>query len=255
MLWSVRLRVLFRLGAVFLLVCAVNLSVVFADTQRTADYIMPADAVISGGDEKGSSINFLLDDTIGEPAIGPGTSAEYLLGSGYRTMTPGEFIGMSCSSSVSLPNILVFGQSTGSGTCVVTTDVDTGYSLSWGVLTGSGGTNTGSLIASGGNTIGPYTPAEETVPETWSVASSTAEWGGRLKAVSTDTDPKWGTEGGSEKWLNIPALSSALVVSRGSRTDAGGSSEILQFRAEIGSGILQTSGNYEAIVTFTAVSL
>ncbi|MDD5055821.1 MAG: hypothetical protein PHZ00_06170 [Candidatus Peribacteraceae bacterium] len=255
MLWSVRLSVLFRLGAVFLLVCAVNLSVVFADTQRTDDYIMPADAIVPAGEERGSSVNFMLVDTIGEPAIGPGESAEYMLDSGYRQLASDPFIGMNCSASVALPSIAVFGASTASGTCIAVTDADAGYSLSWGVFTGSGGTNTGSLIASAGNTIGPYTPAAGGVPETWSVPSNAAEWGGRLKSVSTDTDVKWGTEGGGEKWLNIPALTSGHLVSRSGRTDIAGSTEILQFRAEIGSGILQTSGTYEAVVTFTLVSL
>lgn len=259
MLWSVRCASSCRLGvlvpSLFFLVCAFNSGVVLADSQQTPDYIMPADVVVVGGDEKGSSINFMLSDTIGEPAIGPGKSAEYSLGSGYRQLLGSSpSISMSCSPSVTLPNILAIGQSTGSGTCVIITDATGGYSLSWGVLTGSGGTNTGSLI-SHANTIAPYTPAVGGVPESWSVSTSAAEWGGRLKSVSTDADSEWGLENGTDKWLNIPALTSGPVVTRLSATDPGGSTEILQFRSEIGTGVFQISGTYEATVTFTAVSL
>ncbi len=249
-------KIVHRLHVALLIVVLINPSAAFADTQQTPDYTIPADAVVVGGAEKGVSAKYLLDDSVGEPIIGPGTSAEYTLESGYRQpLASSGSISLNCSTSVTLPAILATGQSTGSGTCVVTSDAVGGYALSWGVLTGSGGTNTGSLIASGGNTIAPYTPVAGGVPETWSVATSAAEWGARLKSVSTDADVKWGLENGTDKWINIPASSSSEIVSRTSATDPGGSTEIIQFRTEIGTGVLQVNGVYEATVTFTVVAL
>jgi hypothetical protein len=83
--------------------------------------------------------------------------------------------------------------------------------------------------------ISPFSPAVANIPEAWSVAPSTAQWGGRLRSSSTDTDSKWGTDGASEKWLNVGSGSSVAIVSRSSRTATTGSTEQFQFRSEVGS--------------------
>jgi len=116
------------------------------------------------------------------------------------------------------------------------------------------GEDSASLVSENGDSIVPYTPSVSGTPEAWSVAVADSEWGGRLRADSTDADSKWGTEGGSSKWLNIPTTN-YTIVTRGSRTAINGSTEILQYRVEIGSSHLQPTGKYSATVTLTAVAL
>jgi len=91
-------------------------------------------------------------------------------------------------------------------------------------------------------------------PQSWSIANTTSAWGARLRSSSTDTDAKWGTDGASAKWLNV-GDGTYNVVTRNTRTSLSGSNEILQFRAEIGSNKIQTTGTYTATVIVTATSL
>src|SRR5205823_2004063 len=77
---------------------------------------------------------------------------------------------------------------------------------------------------------------------------------GRVHSSSTDTDSKWGTDGSSDKWLNI-GDGSYPVVARPTRTTGSGSSEIVPFRAEIGGSAIVTPGTYQTNVVMTAVAL
>lgn len=58
--------------------------VVFAATMTSPSYQIPWDAVGSGGDERGSSASYFIDDTIGGVAAGSGSSASYSTKAGYR---------------------------------------------------------------------------------------------------------------------------------------------------------------------------
>lgn len=222
------------------------------DVAASTNYRIPSDVQAAGGGELALSSNYALSDTIGEPVVGLSSTANYRLNAGYR-QTISSFLSIACTDNVDLGTIPGTGQGNGSATCTVITDAEAGYTLSWIVSTGSGGSNTGHMISQLEDVIQAYTPAGAGVPETWSVASNDARWGGRLSSTSTDTDAKWGVDSMSEKWLNV-GTGSYTVVERQSRTGVGGSSEILQFRTEVGSSKLQTSGTYSAtaVVTVTA---
>ena len=215
--------------------------------RESTTYDIEADVISSGGGELAQSNNYRLSDTIGEPGVGDSTSNNYSLDAGYR-QTYGQFISLSCFTTLDLGSIPGIGQATGEANCTVITDLDGGYTLSWLVQTGSGGTSTGYMISELERTIPPYSPAVENTPETWFVAADSAEWGGRLKSGSTDTDVKWGTDSVSEKWLNVGTGSSVALVTRNSRTLPTGSIEQLQFRAEVGSAKIQAAGTYEVTI-------
>jgi hypothetical protein len=228
---------------------------VLAQQRATStNYQLPRDVQSGGGGDKSTSTNYVLDDTVGEGLIGDATSATYTLNAGYRGSLE-NFISLSCGARIGLGTIDVNGQATGSGTCVVETDADVGYSLAWQVTTGSGGTNTGAMINQYEETIAAYTPAVADVPDTWSIAATDSEWGARLRSSSTDTAAEWGTDGSSDKWLNVRTASARTIVTRSSKTTGGGSDEILQFRVEIGSLKEQPTGNYGVTVVMTALSL
>lgn len=107
-------------------------------------------------------------------------------------------------------------------------------------------------MSNGSESIAAYTPTVADTPETWSVASSVSEWGGRLKSSSTDTDVEWGTDTTSEKWLNV-ATTARELVSRASATAS--STQTIAFKAEIGSSKIQSTGNYAAEIIVTVTTL
>lgn len=215
---------------------------------------MPSDVQAVGGGEEAQSTLYMLDDTIGEANIGFGRSDTYDLNAGYRQTVSDAYLALTCDDSTNLGTITPTGQKTGTVSCTVITDAEAGYSLAWIVATGSGGTNTGYLINELEQTIAPLQPSVAGTPETWSVASNDARWGGRLSSTSTDTDVKWGTDNSSEKYLNV-GTGSYTVVSRSARTAVAGSTEVFQFRAEVGATKIQPPGTYKGIVTMTASAL
>ena len=89
-------------------------------------------------------------------------------------------------------------------------------------------------------------------PQAWSVAATESAWGARLSSDSTDDDSKWGTDGGSEKWLNL-GDGAYTVVRRATATPLSGSVEYMEFRGEVGSSKVQTAGVYRGVATFTVV--
>jgi len=91
-------------------------------------------------------------------------------------------------------------------------------------------------------------------PQPWSVGPTESAFGARLRSSSTDADAKWGTDGSSDKWLNV-GDGDYTVVSRSSPTASGGSLEVLQYRAEIGGNKIQPTGVYQTTVTYTASAL
>ena len=221
---------------------------------RTDNYIMNSDVQPAGGGDEAVSSNYVLDDTIGEGNIGPSRSDNYSLGAGYRQTVNDAFVSLECDDGLNLGVLAITGRQTGNVLCTVETDAEAGYSMDWTVRTGSGGTSTGYLINELEETIPPFEPAIEGVPETWFVADSDARWAGRLSSTSTDTDAKWGIDNSTDKWLNV-GTGSYSIVTRSSRTDPGGSAQVLQFRAEIGAAAIQMPGTYRATVVITATAL
>lgn len=171
----------------------------------------------------------------------------------------GTDIGLSCTSPVALGTLTVNGDSgvySGSRatTCTIVTNNPAGYSLTWRVSSGSGGTATGRLISQHNDLIEPFTPAAAGTPEAWSVNATDAEWGGRVSTDSTTVSAAaWGTDGISERWLNV-ATGSAVIVNRPTPTAGSGDSEYIGFRAEIGGGTSRPAGTYSATVIFTAIT-
>jgi|GEM_PF-6548407 len=92
------------------------------------------------------------------------------------------------------------------------------------------------------------------IPQTWTVANTDARWGARLSSTSTDTDAKWGADNSTDTWLNVGEGNYPLVT-RSSRTSLSGSTEVLNFRTEIGAVKIQRPGVYNAAIVLTASAL
>lgn len=223
------------------------------DAASSSNYRIKPDVISSGGGDYARSSSYLLADTIGEPGAGPSGTANYSLDAGYR-QTLVSSVSLGCESLADMGSIVGFGLAEDSIDCTVITDADAGYSLSWVVPTGSGGTNTGHLINPLEQIIQAYTPAVAGTPETWNVSANDARWGGRLRSASTDADAKWGTDSSSEKWLNV-GTGSYVIVQRPTRTAPTGSTERLSFRTEVGASKIVPDGTYTTTIFLTASSL
>lgn len=211
----------------------------------SSQYTIPSDVQGAGGGDEAKSNNYRLIDTLGEPNIGPSNSGNYSLEAGYRQVAS-DSLSMGCSTSIGLGTINGSGQATGSGSCVITTDAAAGYQLLWRAMTAD--------MQSGADSIAAYTPATANAPETWNIAATDSEWGGRLQSASTDTAAEWGTDTLTDKWLNV-ATANRNIVTRSSRTSLAGSTEVLQFRSEVGAAKVQPTGAYSVTIVLTAITL
>jgi hypothetical protein len=196
---------------------------------------------------------------------------------------------LTCSATVSITTstgAIPTGNSTyGTGgtmaTCVAITNSALGYTLKWQIQTGSGGYGTGHLTsnnfsntitgASGGayNSTSPaadiilaYKVATPGTPELWASPNavnpaSTSRWAGRVKSSSTTNSGvagvAWGTDGSSEKFLNIGTGSAVSLIKRTSDTDPTGDIEYIQFKANIGATTAQPTGTYKATVIISMI--
>ena len=154
--------------------------------------------------------------------------------------------------------------------CNVQSNNTTGYTLSWQVTTGSGGTSTGYMINQYEDTIPPFrynnSNDAETTTVAWAsaVGASEAEWGARLSSTrdafaenhaSVDIDStEWGTDAVSEKWARVASGTSVAFASATTETGDSGDDHYIGFRVEIGSSRLQASGTYEVEVDFTTAN-
>jgi hypothetical protein len=206
---------------------------------------------------------------LAEPVSGFIARAASATGSTVVSLTVVSTTSINCSPSVSITTSTgaTTGQYHGTGgtyaKCTVVTSNSQGYTLRWIITTGSGGYGTGHLNnmnLSGGqpDKILAYKPATANTPETFAAPNTanpntTSRWAARVKSASTTAGgagKNWGTDGSSETWLNVGTGSQVSLVSRTSETT--GDTELIQFKAYIGSNSAQPSGTYRATVIITA---
>ncbi len=162
-----------QFGALFLALLFLWWGSAYADEANSnKDRIRP-DVINGGGLDFSKSTNYLLSDSIGESVVGYGGTTNYTLNAGYRQPSASDYISLSCSPTATIASAAV-GQKTGSGTCVVYTDAYSGYNLSWAILSGSGGTNTGYLINQYNDAIAPFDFSRSGLVGYWKMDEATA---------------------------------------------------------------------------------
>lgn len=143
--------------------------------------------------------------------------------------------------------------------CHVVTNNITGYTLSWRVLSGSGGSFTGHLVSQFEDVIQAFgTGSSNNYTKAWSVATNDSRWGGRVSSTSSGSNVgnmDWGTDASSEKWSRVKT-GSTLPIRQSTAASQGGRGDLIKvgFRAEIGSLKSQETGTYQTTVTFTAAT-
>lgn len=117
-------------------------------TMTSTNYIIWADVFNSGGTEEGTSTNYALQDSIGEPVIAstptPTSTSGYLMKLGFREMYPDSYITFSLSAtSIDLGTLSSSAAKTASHTMTADSNSTLGYTI----------TVAGSTLTSGANTI------------------------------------------------------------------------------------------------------
>ena len=166
------------------------------------------------------------------------------------------------NSTLSLPAIVEDGDTGAYAdaravTCNVRTNNTNGYTLGWLVTSGSGGTATGHMINQYEDIIAAYSPAVDGTPETWSVGVSDSRWGARLSSTSPAFDAAtkdFGTDGASEKYLNVATGSTVTIGQEPDESANGGDDNKVGFRVEVGTSKIQPTGTYQTFVQFTAAT-
>jgi hypothetical protein len=196
------------------------------------------------------------------------------------TLTITDTLANTCDATIDIGTITGTGDSSSNNgydtnddvTCTVQTNNTTGYTFGWLVTTGTGtaGARTGTGHMNGyvsGNRIAPLKPAGANVPEvfnTSTIASTDARWAARLSHTST-TNSGAGIDwsgatsttdynGANDRWLNVATGSTVNIAKRLTATTGGGDSELIGFRAIIGSSKIQPTDIYKVTVIFTATT-
>ncbi len=66
----------------------------------------------------------------------------------------------------------------------------------------------------------------------------------------------WGTDvnGANDRWLNVATGSTVNIAKRNSETSISGDTELIAFRAIIGTSKIQPTDTYKVTVVFTATT-
>lgn len=221
----------------------------------STNYRLERDSINFSGTRSTSS-NYLAEDTLGEVGTGRGTSTNYRVEAGYQQAE--GTITISAPADVTLTPALTTlsgGLATGSAIWTVSTDNPAGYTLSIRAASSP-------ALQSGSNFFANYTPASASTPDfTWSVVSTTSEFG--FTPEGTDIASTYKDDGitcatGSSDtstacWDSI--TTSNKITSRKTSSAPSGSSTTVKFRAEAGASSSQAAGDYQAIITVTAIAL
>lgn len=252
---------------IFLLLITVTTCPVFAYVMKSSNYHMQSDSLNIGGG-RGTSTNYIWEDTIGEVASGISASGSYKLKAGYQQMQE-VYISISSPSDITLtPSIPgMTGSATpasGSATWTVTTDSPSGFNMKIKA------SDDPSMQLSAGDHFFDYTPAQAGTPDyNWTTpAAGSAEFGFSVEPeTAADTIQLFKNNGSAcdagdnntadKCWFDFNGQTDITVINKTSRTDTDGENEVIKFRAELNGDAavrIYEEGNYSAYITVTAAT-
>lgn len=236
---------------------AVLFAPVLAQEMSSANYKIKADLINLGGNLSTTS-NYQLNDTVGEVATGHSSTVSYDLYAGYQQMHE-VYISISASATVTMsPNIdgTSGGESNGTAIVSVITDSYSGYSLKVKA-------SASPALVSGANSFADYTIAVLGVPDyAWSVLANASEFGYTVESsdisqLFKDNGSSCNSVGGSDTastcWFKFSTIDQEIANSSLANHPAGKDTTI-RLKAESGASNTQAAGNYQATITFTAIS-
>lgn len=241
--------------ASFILLSAIFLKAVDAQTRSSANYRIQQDSINMGGTENSTSSSYQISDSLGELGTGISTSASYNLYAGYRQMDT-TYISISEVGAVNLlPNIggVSGGTANGSTTFTVITDSPSGYSV--GLKAASD-----PALKSISYSFANYT-ADSNPDYTWSIAATSSEFG--FSPEGSDIVQKFKDDGNAcnagssdtpdKCWYGLSVSDENIANSNLSNHPLGAQTTI-KFQAESGSSHIQEAGDYLSVITLTVTS-
>ena len=250
------MKYLFKTFFVFTAIFFINSHFAVAERYTSTNYIIERDSINFGG-ELSTSTNYVLEDTAGEVGTGTSSSATYKIKAGYQQM---EVVSIAITSPADVDlspaiNPSTGGTSLGSASWRVTTNNDTGYTLSIEA-------STNPAMKSGVNSFANYTPSGSVPDYTWSVVSTAYEFG--FTPEGTDITSVYKDNGvacstgssdtSSACWDSITTTAKTISSLGVANSPTGGSTTTARFTAEAGLASSPPSGSYIATITLTAVT-
>jgi len=220
----------------------------------SSNFHIPWDSVNVGGLDSESE-NYLISDTLGEVGTGFSESTSFQVYAGFQIIIPSQ-ISISISDNINLDPIpgLVAGWSEGDTTITVMTDNAAGYQLEVS-------SSSESALQSSSDFFGDYTPSGANPDLSFAVGSGESAFGFTAEGDDVISDfLDDGTSCGSGSvnigtcWIGFSTTLELIALSS-TRTEPEGENTILRVRAEVGEDKVQTSGEYSATITATAISL
>ena len=229
---------------------------VHAQVMQSTNYRIESDSVnFEGG--RGTSANYILEDTGGEVGSGISDSSSYRLSAGYQH-TLVDYISLTAAASVVMsPSLggVTGGTANGSTTVTVTTDSAAGYQLNLKA-------STSPAMQSGANTIADYTPSGANPDFTFSVAVGTGEFafspeGTDIATRYKDNGVSCNTGSGDTTLSCWDALTTTdrTISTRATGNHPSGIGTTIQFRTGLGANSGIVNGTYIATTTLTAFAL
>lgn len=229
---------------------------VLSQVMTSGSYKIQSDSVNFGGN-RSSSESYIGEDTGGEVATGDSGSTNYNMKAGFQQMN-NAYLSISSASNVNLsPNIggISGGTADGSSSFTVTTDNPAGYTVT---IQASSSPALNFALDSFADYSAPATAPDFAfgIPSTASafaftvegtdIANSFKDNGVSCAVGSGDTADKC--------WAGL-STSNQTIVNRTSANTPSGTLTTIKFRAQSGSGHVQTNGTYTATTTVTVLSL
>ena len=229
--------------------------VLLAEVMQSSTYKITSDSINIGG-QSSSSGNYKLGDTLGEIGSGDSNSANYYMHAGFWQMQE-SYIAITSPSDLALSNIggIAGEGSEGTVSWQITTDNGAGYTMSIK-------TTTTPALTSALDSFADYLPSGSDPDYAFSIASSTSAFG--FSPEGNDTNSRFKDNGSicntgsgevSAKCWDGLSTSPKTIAGKTSNNQPTGSTVSVRFRAESGSGHIQTSGNYSASIVVTALVL
>jgi hypothetical protein len=251
----IKKRSLFFLSFLFIVAVIIYPANLFADFMESATYKIQTDSLNFGGMESNSS-EYKLSDSLGEIGTGYSNSSNYYLHAGYWQMQE-SFISISVPSDLAMTSMggISVGSSEGSMSWLVITDNTAGYSMTIA-------SSTSPTLKSSNDSFADYSPVTVEPDYTFINASNSSSFGFSPEGVDVTT--RFRDNGSAcnlgeletvgKCWDGI-SLTSKIIAGSNSSNMPSGSNTVVRFRAENGDAHIQTSGEYSATITITAITL
>jgi hypothetical protein len=226
-----------------------------AAVMQSATYQIQSDSVNAGG-APSTSTSYGLNDTAGELATGDSNSASYYMHAGYWQMQQSS-ISITSPSDLALASIggVAGGGSEGTTSWTVTTDNIAGYTMTVQA-------STSPALKSLLDSFADYTPSGADPDYTFTNASANSSFG--FSPEGADTTARFKDNGSicntgsgetSAKCWDGLSTTPATIAGSTSGNSPSGTAVTVRFRAETGTGHIQTAGSYSATITVTATTL